>query len=247
MKTNLRNKLLTPVLRFFWARQFPTNDKLEAAVTKLAEARQVTGREEGGEGGTRCQKHSGSNAEAWCTDHDAAVCRDCTSTVHKPCSAVLPIHQAAAQRKQEVNDMRTHIDTLRDSLEKELVNLDIIDKSMAAGRRRTLEDIDDFYDRMLTLLADKKEELRARAEEEYEKDVEGVGRKRGALKGMVEEIEETSMVAEMLYMQASTEEILTQFAALKQQFDNLRYMVPALASPQVRSRRVVMFSLRTER
>ena len=115
---------------------------------------------------------------------------------------------------------------------------------MAAGRRRTLEDIDDFYSRMLALLADKKEELHARAEEEYGKGMEAVGRKRGAWKGMVEEIEETSVVAEMLYMQASSEEVLSQFAALKQQFDNLQHMMPAMASPQVSSyRRVFLFVL----
>ena len=239
-------KCLSAVCRFFWARQFPTDDKLESIAAKLAEARQATARKEGGggrEGGgggkTHCHKHAHTEAEAWCTDHDVALCRECVTSLHKPCSAATPINKAASQRKQEVNDMRTHLDTLRDSFEKELANLDVIENSMAAGRRRTLEDIDEFYNRMLALLADKKEELRARAEEEYDKGMEAVGRKRGAWKGMVEEIEETSVVAEMLYMQASSEEVLSQFAALKQQFDNLQHMMPALASPQVSSYRSV--------
>ncbi|XP_070202378.1 uncharacterized protein [Littorina saxatilis] len=49
---------------------------------------------------------------------------------------------------------------------------------------------------------------------------------------MMEEIEETNVVAEMLFMQATEQETLTQFAPLKQQFDNLQYMLPALGTPQ---------------
>jgi hypothetical protein len=126
------------------------------------------------------------------------------------------------------------MEELRDSFAKELEHLSVAETIMAADKRKTTSDIEEFYTRMVSLLESKKAELRSRLDEEHARGTERVGRRREALQGMMEEVEETGVVAEVLYMECCPLEVLTQFAPLKQQFDNLQYITPSLGETQVR-------------
>ena len=129
--------------------------------------------------------------------------------------------------------MRTHLDTLRDSFQRELDRLVSVESRLAAERRTVLAELDDFFDSAVGALADRKAELRARVQSDHEERAEEVESKRAAWLGMVEEVEETRLVAEVMYTQVEGQEVLAQFSPLKQQLDHLRYMIPVVGAVQV--------------
>nr|KAG5703610.1 hypothetical protein BaRGS_000995 [Batillaria attramentaria] len=218
--------------RFLWARQFPTDVRLEATVAQLV-AKRGAGQRAEEDGASRCHAHPGSEAELWCADHDVALCQQCAVNTHKTCSEVLRLDQAAARRRQEVNDMRTRLDSMQAGFEKEIESLEMATHHLAATRRSVTADIDAFFERMTSLLAEKREELKGRVGELHERELGDVSRRQEALVVMMEEVRETLLVAEMLSMEATQTDVLTQFAPLRQQYDNLLYMQPTIGTTQV--------------
>lgn len=162
-----------------------------------------------------------------------AVCWECAFTAHKACPTVLKLDMAAMARRQEVNHIRAQLTSLRDTFTKQLQLLDIAGHTMAANSRETKAELEAFFDQVFALLSEKREQLRRCASEDCDKECSNITKRREACTAMLEEIEETSVVADMLAMEAGQDDVLVEFAPLKQQYDNLLYIHPAVAEPHV--------------
>lgn len=218
--------------RYFWARQFPLHDELQDMVAHLAAREGQLG---DGSQPHHCPVHAQVEASSWCVQHDAAACDVCVQTTHAACNGgdVLPLSQAVARRKQEAREMRAHLEGVLAELDKRLQLLDVAEARLSASRRDVLQDLTALHDRLLTFLDARLVELRARAEEVHEAEVEQVRGRRGAVRAMVADVEEMRLVAEVLSTQMKEEEVLVQFGAFRQQYDNLLYVQPPPEVTQV--------------